>query len=84
MLARVPLQLIENLQGGPFFGGRKEPSLADFGIFPQVIFMYMVGIDQHLGLTLEPPLNNWLNNMKPLMPKNPLLVPDFMVVNDLP
>jgi hypothetical protein len=46
--------------------------------------MYMVGIDQHLGLTLEPPLNNWLNNMKPLMPKNPLLVPDFMVVNDLP
>jgi len=84
MLARVPLQLIENLQGGPFFGGRKEPSLADFGIFPQVIFMYMVGIDQHLGLTLEPSLNNWLNNMKPLMPKNPLLVPDFMIMNDLP
>ena len=84
MLARVPLQLIGNLQGGPFFGGRKEPSLVDFAIFPQVVFMYMVGIDQHLGLTLEPPLNNWLNNMKPLMPKNPLLVPDFMIVNDLP
>lgn len=84
MLARVPLQLIENLQGGPFFGGRKEPSLVDFAIFPQVIFMYMVGIDQHLGLTLEPSLNKWLNNMKPLMPKNPLLVPDFMIMNDLP
>ena len=84
MLARVPLQLIGNLQGGPFFGGRKEPSLVDFAIFPQVVFMYMVGIDQHLGLTLAPPLNNWLNNMKPLMPKNPLLVPDFMIVNDLP
>jgi glutathione S-transferase len=84
MLARVPLQLIENLQGGPFFGGRKEPSLVDFAIFPQVIFMYMVGIDQHLGLTLEPSLNKWLNNMTPLMPKNPLLVPDFMIMNDLP
>ena len=84
MLARVPLQLIGNLQGGPFFGGRKEPSLVDFAIFPQVVFMYMVGMDQHLGLTLAPPLNNWLNNMKPLMPKNPLLVPDFMIVNDLP
>jgi glutathione S-transferase len=84
MLARVPLQLIENLQGGTFFGGRKEPSLVDFAIFPQVIFMYMVGIDQHLGLTLEPSLNKWLNNMKPLMPKNPLLVPDFMIMNDLP
>jgi len=83
MLARIPLQLIENLQGGPFFGGRKEPSLVDFAIFPQVVFSYMVGMEQHLGLTLEPSLNNWLNNMKPLMPENPLLVPDFMIINPL-
>ena len=83
MHARVGLQLFENLQGGPFFGGRKEPSLVDFAIFPQVVFMYMVGIDQHLGLTQEPSLNNWLNNMKLLLPKNPLLVPDFMIINPL-
>ena len=83
MQARVPLQLIENLQGGPFFGGRKEPSLVDFAIFPQVVFNYMVGLDEHLGLTLEPSLNRWLNNMKPLMPENPLLVTDYMLVNDL-
>jgi hypothetical protein len=49
-----------------------------------VVFSYMVGIDQHLGLTLQPSLNNWLNNMKPFFPKNPLLVPDFMIVNQLP
>ena len=84
MQARIPLQLFENLQGGPFFGGRKKPSLVDFAIFPQVVFMYMVGMDEHLGLTREPTLNNWLNNMKSLMPKNPLLVPDFMIVNTLP
>jgi len=84
MQARVPLQLIENLQGGPFFGGRENPSLVDFAIFPQVVFSYMVGMDQHLGITLEPSLNNWLNNMKPFFPKNPLLVPDFMIVNELP
>ena len=83
MQARVPLQLIENLQGGPFFGGRQEPSLVDFAIFPQVVFNYMVGLDEHLGLTLEPSLNHWLNNMKPLMPENPLLVSEYMVVNDL-
>ena len=83
MQARVPLQLIENLQGGPFFGGRKEPSLVDFAIFPQEVFYYMVGMDENLGLTREPSLNSWLNNMKPLMPKNPLLVPDFMIVNTL-
>jgi len=84
MQARIPLQLIENLKDGPFFGGREQPSLADFAIFPQVVFTFMVGIDQHLGLTRVPSLNNWLNNMKPFMPKNPLLVPDFMIVNDLP
>jgi len=83
MQARIPLQLIENLQGGPFFGGLTEPSLVDFAIFPQVVFNYMVGLDQHLGLTLEPSLNNWLNNMKPLLPRNPLLVPDFMIISPL-
>jgi len=83
MLARIPLQLVENLQGGPFFGGRKQPSLVDFAIFPQVAFMYMVGIEQHLGVTLEPSLNNWVNNIKSLLPKNPILVPDFMIINPL-
>jgi len=83
MLARIPLQLVENLQGGPFFGGRKQPSLVDFAIFPQVVFMYMVGIEQHLGVALEPSLNAWLNNIKPLLPKNPILVPDFMIINPL-
>ena len=83
MQARVSLQLIENLQGGPFFGGRKEPSLVDFAIFPQVVFYYMVGIEQQLELTLEPTLNKWLNNMTPLLPANPLLVPDFMIINSL-
>ena len=46
MQARVSLQLIENLQGGPFFGGREEPSLVDFAVFPQVVFTYMVGMEQ--------------------------------------
>jgi glutathione S-transferase len=84
MQARVALQLIANLNAGPFFGGRKEPSLIDFALFPQVVFNYMLGMDQHLGFTLEPSLNNWLNNIKSFLPKNPLLVPDFMIVNDLP
>jgi len=83
MQARVALQLIENLQEGPFFGGRKEPSLVDFAIFPQVVFNYMVGIDQRLGLARDPSLKTWLDNIKPFLPKNPLLVPDYMIVNDL-
>lgn len=84
MIGRVGLELIENLQGGPFFGGREQPSLVDFAVFPQVVFGYMVGMEQDLLIALEPSLKNWLNNMKSIMPKNPLLVPDFMIVNQLP
>lgn len=84
MMVRIGLELIGHLQGGPFFGARKEPSLVDFAIFPQVVFGYMVGLEQGLKLTLEPSLNNWLKNMKSILPRNPLLVPDFMIVNDLP
>ncbi|BFM15594.1 hypothetical protein R50073_17770 [Maricurvus nonylphenolicus] len=83
MKVRIAMQLIENLQGGPFFGGREEPSLVDFAIFPQVVFPYMVGMDEDLLIRHDPSLNQWLNNMKPLMPKNPLLVPDFMIINSL-
>jgi hypothetical protein len=44
----------------------------------------MVGIEQDLLAAMEPSLNKWLQNMKPHLPKNPLLVPDFMIVNELP
>ncbi len=84
MQARVPMELVKNLKGGPFFGGRETPSLVDFAIFPQVVFSFMVGLEQNLMLTRVPPLNNWLNNIKSFLPENPLLVPDFMIVNDLP
>jgi glutathione S-transferase len=84
MHSRIAMELIENLKGGPFFGGREKPSLVDFAIYPQLVFSYMVGIDQSLMATMEPSLNKWLNSIKPLLPKNPLLVPDFMIVNELP
>ncbi len=84
MHTRIALELIENLKGGPFFGGREQPSLVDFAIFPQLVFGYMVGIEQNLMAALEPSLNSWLNNVKSYLPDNPLLVPDFMLVNELP
>lgn len=84
MHARVARELIENFGGGPFFGGLEQPSLVDFAIYPQLVFNYMVGIEQDLMASFDPGLKQWLENMAPLLPENPLLVPDFMIVNSLP
>ncbi|BBM01949.1 glutathione S-transferase family protein [Microbulbifer sp. GL-2] len=84
MQSRIALELIEHLGGGPFMGGLKQPSLVDFSVFPQLVFSYMVGIEQNLMGALAPALNNWINEVKAYLPKNPLLVPDYMIVNSLP
>ena len=84
MHARIAKELVSHLKEGPFLGGLEQPSLADFALYPQLVFGYMVGIEQDLLAAMEPSLNKWLQNMKPHLPKNPLLVPDFMIVNELP
>lgn len=83
MHTRIALELLENLKGGPFLGGFEQPSLADFAVFPQLVFSYMVGIEQELSISLEPSLNNWINCVKTHLPRNPILVPDYMIVNDI-
>jgi glutathione S-transferase len=83
MRTRVGMQLIENLQGGPFFGGLTEPSLIDFAIFPQVLFNYMMGIEDQPAVAQVPALRDWLENIIQYLPDNPMLVPDFMIVNPI-
>ena len=84
MLVRVSVELLEHLNGGPYFGGLSQPSLVDFAIFPQLVFNYMVGVEQNLTAAQEPTLGRWLNKMQAHLPENPILVPDFMIVNPLP
>lgn len=83
MRARVRIQLIENLKEGPFFGGRREPSLVDFAIFPQVVFSYAIGIEDVLLPAQIPAVRDWLGRILKYMPENPLLAPDYMIVNPL-
>lgn len=83
MQNRVAMELLQHLSGGPFFGGLDQPSLVDFAIFQQLVFNYMVGIEQDLSATHDPTLKQWLDNVQAYLPENPLLVPDFMVVNSL-
>ena len=81
MRGRVGMQLIEKLKDGPFFGGRSEPSLVDFAIFPQLVFPYAIGIDDELLPAQIPGVRGWLGRVLEYMPENPLLAPDYMIVN---
>ena len=83
MRARVGMQLIQHLESGPFFGGFSEPSLIDLAILPQVIFSYLVGLEDELVLAQIPQMNEWLSKITAYLPDNPLLVPDFMVINPI-
>ena len=83
MRDRVGLELVEHFGGGPYFGGRLEPSLLDFAIFPQIVFAYMVGIEDELAVAQIPELREWLQRVARHLPENPMLVEDFLVVNSL-
>jgi glutathione S-transferase len=83
MQLRVEMELLEHLKEGPFFGGLSEPSLVDFTVYPQLIFSYMVGIEQDLKPAKIPALKSWLHTIRQYLPENPLLVPDFMIVSQL-
>jgi glutathione S-transferase len=83
MRDRVGLELFQHFRGGPFFAGRAEPSLLDFAIFPQLVFGYMVGSEDELAIAKVPELREWIDRMTKLLPENPLLVPDFMIIHSL-
>ena len=83
MRNRIGMELIQHLQAGPFFGGRTEPSLVDFAIFPQLVFGYMVGCDDKLAVAEVPELREWIERIAQYLPKNSILVPDFMLINSL-
>jgi len=83
MRDRVGLELFQYFRGGPFFAGRAEPSLLDFAIFPQLVFGYMVGLEEDLVIAKVPELRAWVERMTQCLPHNPLLVPDFMIINPL-
>lgn len=83
MQARIVSELVDKLKDGPFLGGFDQPSLADFALFPQLVFSYMVGMEQNLDIAQHHGIADWINRVKQFMPKNPLLVPDFIITNEL-
>lgn len=84
MQQRLVMELAEHLGGGPFLGEIDQPSLADFAIYPQIMFPYQVGLISDLILLQHPTLGPWLKRVGENLPRNPWCVDDSFIVNDWP
>lgn len=84
MQQRLVMELAAHLGEGPFLGGMSAPSLADFAVYPQIMFPYQVGLISDLILTQHPTLGPWLKRVGELLPRNPWCVDDSFIVNDWP
>ncbi len=76
-------EMLVHLGAGPFFGEQETPGLVDLSLFPQIVFGYMAGLEEELTAAQVPPLKQWLSNMAAIMPDNPILVRDDMLVQSL-
>ena len=81
MFRRLLGELVAHLQDGPYLGGLEQPSLADFSLYPQLVFGYMAGLVEDLSVAEHPQIRAWLQRVSKQLPANPILVPDFMLVN---
>lgn len=83
MQMRLVGELIAHIGDGPFLGGMDRPTLADFSIWPQLVFGYMGGLEEHLSAAAVPEIKAWLSAVYAHLPENPSTIPDFMVVGKL-
>lgn len=84
MQQRLIMELADHLGEGPFLGGMSAPSLADFAIYPQIMFPYQVGLINDLILLQHPTLGPWLRRVSETLPQNPWCVDDRIIVNAWP
>jgi hypothetical protein len=68
-----------HLAGGPFLGGRSEPSLADLAAHPQLALPYRAGYVGAEHLLEDDVLAGWLERVDGLLdPDRPLLPPSLV------
>jgi len=80
MQMRLGMEMIAHLGDGPFMGGSDTPTLADFALWPQLVFPYMAGLSETIPTDAAPPLKAWTRAVAKHLPKNPILVPDEFIV----
>lgn len=81
MQQRLIMELADHLGDGPFLGGLSAPSLADFAVYPQIMFPYQVGLINDLILMQHPTLGPWLEAVGASLPANPWCVDERFLVN---
>lgn len=84
MQMRLFTELVTYLGEGPYLGGLLKPSLADFAVYPQIMFNYQVGLVEDLPALKHPTLGPWLKRMGDHLPRNPWCVSDTFMVKSLP
>ncbi|MEO1028613.1 MAG: glutathione S-transferase family protein [Pseudomonadota bacterium] len=83
MQVRIAMELVDLIGDGPFLCGLPEPSMLDLAVFPNLIFGYMFGLEEHLSAAMQPSLKAWMIRVAEHLPANPTLVADEMQVNAL-
>ncbi len=76
-------EFVGHLEGGPFLGGREEPSLPDLAAYPQILVPWLVGMDDADYFLEYPELVNWLQRVQPWVVGNPPLMRPQVCVNSL-
>lgn len=81
MQMRIGMDMLGHLGGGPFLGGMARPTLADFALYPQLVFPYMAGLSDKIPSDAVPQLKTWRQSVAEFLPKNPILVPDEFITS---
>jgi glutathione S-transferase len=68
-------ELEAHLEGGPFFGGRDAPGLADLSAYPQLVLPLVAGYDNADGFLDHPTIETWARAVAQELRHGPPLLP---------
>lgn len=83
MNLRIGMELMTHIGEGPYIGGFDTPTMLDLAVFPQLVWGYMFGLEKDLTAARSPIIKAWMRRVYELLPTNPTLVLDEMLVNPL-
>lgn len=81
---KLVLDFAEQLNGGPFLGGRDQPSMADLSAFPIIVFPYRFGLRGDADWLENTQIMCWIDAMRPHLPENPFLVDSELLPREFP
>ena len=74
-------QVERMLDGGPFFAGEPEPTMADLSFYPLMAMPHCLNLKGDRLYERPAFIREWVERMAPRLPVNPLLVPEHAMVN---